>query len=180
MTLVMLAQGVVFGLIFTGGGETADSGGSGWIKATLMLVLGVLLLISAFRSFTSEPDPDAPPPKWMTLIETASPIMALALGAGMILISAKMWVFTMSAISGIGDARLGQPDSSITYLLYVLLVMSTLIIPILFQLFFPARATALLGSLGDWLASHNRQIMIVVSLVFGLLFLYQGVSGLLS
>ena len=49
MTLVRLAQGVIFGLILTGGGATDEGGGAGWIKSTLMLVLGILLLITAYK-----------------------------------------------------------------------------------------------------------------------------------
>jgi hypothetical protein len=37
-----------------------------------------------------------------------------------------------------------------------------------------------LGSFGDWREVHNSQIVMVVSLVFGLLFLYQGVTGLFA
>jgi hypothetical protein len=179
MTLVRLAQGLLFGLIFVGG-STDVSEGSGWIKSTLLAVLGILLLINAYKSFRKEPDPDAPPPKWLAMIEKASPLVALAMGAGLILLSAKLWVFTLGAISAIGAAQLGQPSSTIAFLLFVLLAESLLIIPILIRLLFPAKASALLGSFGDWLEAHNSQIVMVVSLVFGALFLYQGLTGLFA
>ena len=111
MTLVRLAQGVIFGFIFTGGSpDTAGRGReSGWIVPTLMLVLAILMLITAYRQWAKDPDPDAPPPKWLALPEKLTPLTALALGAGMILIAAKMWVFTLGAIGTIGAAQLGQP-----------------------------------------------------------------------
>ena len=181
MTVVRVAQGLLFGLVLTGGGsEQADaSGGTGWIKATLLLVLGILLLTTAYKQWASEPDPDAPPPKWLTTLETIAPFGALVMGAGLILISPKMWVFTLGAISTIGDAALGVSSGVGTFLLFVLLAESLLITPIFIRLLFPTRAAALLGSLGDWLEVHNSQIVMVVSLVFGLLFTYQGVAGLL-
>ncbi len=178
MTLVRLAQGVIFGLIITGG-ATDDGGGSGWIKSTLLLVLGVFLLITAYRSFTNHPDPDAPPPKWLTMIGNASPLTALALGAGLVLIAAKLWVFTLGAIATIGNAQLGQPAGTITFVLFALLAASLLIIPTLIRLIFPTKAAALLGAFGDWLEKYNSQIVMVVSLIFGLLFLYKGITGLL-
>jgi hypothetical protein len=181
MTVVRVAQGLLFGLVLTGGGsEQADaSGGTGWIKATLLLVLGILLLTTAYKQWASEPDPDAPPPKWLTMLETISPLKAFGLGMGLLLIAAKMWVFTLGAIGTIADAGLGQPTSTITFLLFVLLAESLLIGPILIRLLFPTRAASLLGSFGDWLELHNSQIVLVVSLIFGLLFTYQGVTGLL-
>ena len=182
MTVVRIGQGILFGFILTGGSsDPADvSEGTAWIKSTLLLVLGILLLITAYKNFTSDPDPDAPPPKWLTMLETLSPLTAFALGAGLVLISAKLWVFTLGAIGSIADARLGQPDSTITYLLYILLAESILIGVTLIRLLFPTRAASLLGSFGDWLEAHNAQIVMVVSLIFGLLFTYQGITGLLG
>jgi hypothetical protein len=179
MTLVRLGQGILFGLIFTGGQGAAETGseGSGWIVSTLLTVLGILLLISFYKALTGEEDPDAPPPKWMSMLDTMTPMMAFAIGAGLLLIGAKMWVFTLSAIGTIGDAALGQPASTITFVLFVLLAESLLILPILVRIVLPQQSQAWLGSLSNWLEIHNRQIVMVASLIFGLLFLYQGVSG---
>lgn len=179
MTLARLAQGVLFGLVLTGGEDGADTTGeTGWIKSTLLLVLGLLLLITAYRNWANHPDPDAPPPRWLTMLETVTPVTALGMGAGLVLIGAKLWVFTLGAIGTIGEAALGQPESTIAFVLYVLLAESLLIIPILIRLLFPTRAGALLGSFNNRLEAHSRLIVIVVSLVFGLLFTYQGISAL--
>ncbi len=182
MTLVRIGQGILFGLVLTGGSsDPADvSEGTAWFKSTLLLVLGVLLLITAYKKFSSDPDPDAPPPKWLTMLETLSPLKAFAIGVGLVLISAKLWVFTLGAIGTVADARLGQPDSTITYLLYILLAQSILIGVILIRLLFPTRAASLLGRFGDWLEVHDSQIVMVVSLIFGVLFAYQGMIGLLG
>ena len=72
MTLVRLGQGILFGLIFTGGADasgTTANEGSSWVVSTLLLVLGLLLLITAFKTWRGEPDPDAPPPKWLTMAD---------------------------------------------------------------------------------------------------------------
>lgn len=180
MTLVRLAQGVIFGLLLNSSSSADTSEGSGLVKSTLLLVLGILLLITAYKYFAKDPDPDAPPPKWLTMLNSFGPLGALAMGAGVILIGAKFWVFMLGALGVIGEAQLGQPSSTVAFLLFVLLAQSLLIIPILIRLIFPARASALLGSLGDWLEKHNSQIVMVVSLVFGLIFLYQGLTGLFS
>ncbi|MEA3336394.1 MAG: GAP family protein [Chloroflexota bacterium] len=179
MTLVRLAQGVVFGLVFTGGEGATETGseGSSWIVSTLLTVLGILLLISFYKALTGEADPDAPPPKWMAMLDGMTPLLALGVGAGLLLIGAKMWVFTLSAIGIIGEAAIGQPSSSIAFLIFVLLAESLLILPILVRIILPSKSSVWLGSLSAWLEKYNRQIVMVASLIFGLLFLYKGVSG---
>lgn len=178
MTLARLAQGLLFQLILTGGsGDPADASGITWIKSTVLLLLGIFLLITAYKQWSKEPDPDEPPPKWMKMLDGITPMRAFLFGAGMILIAIKLWVFTLGALSVIDEAQLGQPGSAIAFLIYVLLAQSILIFAILLRLLVPRRATSLLGSFSAWLETYNRQIVMVVSLVFGVLFLYQGVTG---
>lgn len=179
MTLARLAQGFLFGFVLTGGsGDAADaSSGIAWVKSTALLLLGIFLLSTAYKQWTKEPDPDAPPPKWMAMLDGVTPVRAFLFGAGFILIAAKLWVFTLGAISVIGEAQMGQRDSVVAFLWYILLAQSLLIIPILIRLLLPGQAGRLLGAFGDWLERYNRQIVIVVSLVFGLFFLYQSVMG---
>ncbi len=177
MTVARLAQGVLFGLVLTGGsGDPADAGNSG-VKATALTILGLLLLTTAYKKWAKEPDPDAPPPKWLTMLEGITPLKALLLGAGFVLIAAKLWVFILGAINAIGEAQLGQPASTWTFLLFILLAQSLLLIPILIRLLIPQRAKSLLASLADWLKRYNDPIVIAISLIFGVLFLYQGLSA---
>lgn len=82
MTLVRIAQGILFGLVLTGGDSAESADKSGWVKAALLLVLGILLLVNAYRTYAKVPDSDAPPPKWLTMLERVSPIGALGMGAG--------------------------------------------------------------------------------------------------
>jgi hypothetical protein len=178
MTLARLAQGVLFGLVLTGGsGDPADAQSSGAFKAGLLVALGLFLLTTAYKKWADTPDPDAPPPKWLTMLDNITPARALLAGAGFILIAAKLWVFTLGAISTIGEAQLGRSPSIIAFLLYILLAQSLLLLPILIRLLLPRQAAGWLSSFGGWLQQHNARIVMVVSLVFGLFFLYQGLSA---
>lgn len=180
MTIMRLFQGLLFGFILTGA-TTADKGdGRGPVASSLLLVLGLLLLISAFRKWWEEEDPDAPPPKWLTMLDTVTVLRAFALGLGLVLIAAKLWVFTLTALATIGEAQLGQPSSTIAFLLFVFLAESLLLLLILLRLIAPTQSTTWLDNISAWLTTNNRAIVIAVSSIFGLLFLYQGVSGLLS
>ncbi|MBE9156173.1 GAP family protein [Nodosilinea sp. LEGE 06152] len=181
MTLTRLLQGVAFGLFL---GESvaasAGNGGKGPVVATLLLVLGLLLLVTAYKKWRKQPDPDEPPPKWLTAIDSATPLQALGIGLTLPLIAVKLWVFTLSALSTIATAQLGLQAGAIAYLLFILLAQSLLLLPLALRLAIPQQSKAILDRASAWLTTYNRPIVIAVSLVFGLLFLQSGLSGLQS
>jgi hypothetical protein len=182
MTTLRLLQGLIFGLILTNSVATStpEAGGKSPIVSTLLLVLGILLLVTAYKQWRKDDDPDAPPPKWLIMIESLTPLKSFGVGFGLLLIGGKFWVFTLGAIGMIGQAQLGQPSSTLVYLLFILLAESLLLIPILIRIILPKQSTTLLEQASAWLTRYNRVIIIVVSLVFGTIFLYQGASGLLQ
>ncbi len=176
MTCMRLLQGLLFGLIFV----KEEGGGKSPVVLTLQLVLGILLLVTAYKQWRKEDDPDSPPPKWLTMMDSLSPLKAFGFGFGILLISGKAWVFTLGAIGIIDAAQLGQPSGAIAYLLFVILAESLLLLSIIFRVIIPKKSKAILEKASAWLTRNNRQIVMIVSLVFGLLFLYQGASGLLN
>jgi hypothetical protein len=177
MAAVRLVQGVVFGLILSST-DDASSSGPGPIVSAFLLVVGVLLLISAIRQLTTDVDPDAPPPKWLTKAETMAPGKAFLLGIGVMTIGAKFWVFTLTAIGAIGEADLGQPAATLTYLAYVVLAESIHVVIIGFATLAPSRSDAVLTSASTWLSDKNREIMIGIGFVFGAWFVVKALDGL--
>lgn len=178
MTVIRLLQGVVFGLIFAP--SAGEASGKSSLVSTLLMVLGILLLITAYKQWRGEDDPDGPPPKWVTTLDSITPLKAFGLGAGLVLISGKFWVFTLSAIGVIEEAQLGQTLSIVAFLLFLILAQSLLLLIILTRLVVPGRSKSMMESISVWLTRLNRPIIVTVSLIFGLLFFYQGVSGLLG
>jgi len=178
MTAVRLLQGVIFGLILSpSSGETS---GKSPVVSTLLMVLGILLLITAYKQWRNEDDPDGPPPKWLVKLDTLTPLKAIGMGAVLVLISGKFWVFTLSAIGIIGQAHLGQPSSILAFLLFMLLAQSLLLLAIIVRVIVPEQSKSITETISAWLTKYNRPIVLVVSLVFGLLFFVQGASGLLK
>ena len=99
---VRLLQGVLFFLLIPepSDTETAPSAGVAW----LLLVVGLLLLAKAGRSLVKDaPDEDAPPPRWIESVGTMSAGRAYLLGAGLLAIGAKFWVFTMLSLIHISE-----------------------------------------------------------------------------
>jgi hypothetical protein len=181
MTITRLFQGLIFGFILSKSATfAAGNSGKSPIISTLLLVLGILLLIAAYKKWRGVDDADDPPPKWLARIDDLTPLRAFEIGLGLPLIAAKLWVFTLSALATIAAAQLGQPTSAIAYLLFILLAESLLLLPILMRILIPDRSKSVLRKLSAWLTRNNRPITITVSLVFGLLFLYSGINGFVS
>lgn len=181
MTVVRLAQGLVFGFILTGATLTAPgSGQPGVITSTLLMVLGILLLVTAYRQWRQGEDPDAPPPKWLATVDDFSSAKALLIGAVLVGTSPNLWVFTLSAIATIGDARLSRPAGVIAFLLFVLVAELLVLLPLVIRIVLPRQAARVLDGISAWLTRHNRQLMIGVSVVFGSFFLVRGIGGLLA
>lgn len=181
MTTTRLLQGLIFGLILSESSAlTEESKGKNPVISTLLLVLGILLLIAAYKKWQREDDPDDSPPKRLVMIDSLTSLKAFGFGLGVPLISAKLWVFTLSALATIAAAQLDQLSSAIVYLLFILLAESLLLLPIVARIIFPERSKYLLSELSAWLSKYSRPIAIVVSLVFGLFFLQSGIRGLLA
>lgn len=173
-----LAQGVLFGLIMGTAMAANGEEGQGLITSTLLLIIGLLLLIAAFKKWRKEEDSDEPPPKWMAGIGNLTGLRAFGAGALYVVVAVKQWVFTLTAISIISEASLGQSMSVGLYLIFVLLTQALVLPPIVFFALAPVRAAQPLQAAQGWLDRHNRVIAITVSLIFGLWFSYQGITGL--
>jgi len=175
---VRLAQGIVFGYIFSSDPAATSETGANLVVSTLLIVLGVLMLITAFRKWDKEDDPDAPPPKWMAALGGLSALKAFGMGAALVAIAAKQWVFTLSAIGVIGKAQLTPPASIGLFLFYVLAVQALGLIAVIAYAVAPRPAGRVIARACEWLERNDRRILIAFSLIFGLFFLFKGIAGL--
>lgn len=178
--LVRVVQGVLFGYVFGVADEAHSPGGKGLIAATLLLVIGIMMLVAAYMKWRKQPDADDPPPKWMAMLDGLSAPKALLFGAGLMAVAVKQWVFTLSALAIVRDAPLGGLEQALGFLFFVLVAQSLMIAPILLYVLMPARAAQWLAALQRWLARYERVIMIAASLIFGLWFVFKGITGLMS
>ena len=179
MTTVRLAQGLVFGLLLgsqDGSSSTSDEPAAA--MSLLLLVLAIVFYVSAAKQVAKHPDEDAPPPKWMAMLDGIRPARAYLLGVGLLAIGAKPWVFTLGAIAAIGDAGLDQRVSIVTFLVFVVLTESIHLMAIGVAYALPDRSAALLDRITMFMETYNRTIMIVLGLVFGTWFLVKALGGL--
>jgi hypothetical protein len=179
MTVLRLTQGLVFGFVLGGdAGAAQGDDGASLAASIVLLVLAIVLYAAAARQILKEPDEDAPPPKWMAMVDGVTPIKAFALGMGLLAIGAKFWVFTLGAIAAISAAALGPASSIAAFLGFIALAESIHLALVAYAFAAPARADATLDRFSEALKRHNRQIVIALGLVFGTWFLLKALSGL--
>ncbi|BBX58908.1 hypothetical protein TM48_03193 [Mycobacterium shottsii] len=174
-----LLQGLVFGTILHWGARrSAPNHAHHWIVSTVLLIVALIFLVTAAREFFGDNDPEAPPPKWMAMPMSATPTRAFLIGAGLVTVSVKSWVFTLAAISVIGNAGLPRVGNMASYVLFVLLALSTNLLVVAMAALFPDQSRALLDRIQRWLQDNDRPIMIVVGLGFGIWFGFKALHGL--
>lgn len=179
MLSVRLVQGLLFAFVLGSGGDVPEDGsGPGLLASVLLLVVALLLYAGALKAFLGAPDEDAPPPRWMTAFEGIAPRRALLLGAGLTLASAKLWVFTLSAIAVIEAAAAGAVGTILWYLLFTAAALSISLVLVAVTWLRPADAQALLGRVSDAMERHDRLIVMGLGLVFGTWFLMKALDGL--
>lgn len=177
---VRLLQFVLFSRIF---GAVLDSGGESELdlmSSILLLLAGIVLLITAVKTWFKETDPEAPPSKWLAVIGRISAPVAFGMAVAMMFLGFKQWVFTLSAIAVIDEAKLGKIASVITYLLFIAAAQSLMLAPIIASATAPAASSKIVGGLLGWLERHSRTITVGVSLIFAIFFLSKSAAELLA
>lgn len=178
-TSVRLLQGVLFGLVLRAD-DAAGEDQSGVIVATLLLVLGLLMLIAAYKTWRKEEDPDAPPPKWMTTLSELSPLKAFGMGALLVTVSVKQWVFLLSALAIIDAGQLDIAAGVLLFIIFVVGAQALILTPIILYAVAPKQSAKLLDAAQNFLERYMRAITVAVSLVFGVWFVWKGITGLMG
>lgn len=174
-TLQFVLFGGLFGTIASANGEDVFD----LIPSTLLLVAGLVLVITAVRTWwCKEEDPDAPPPRWITTLGGMSTPAAFGMAVVLMFVALKQWVFTLSAIAVIDDAYLSKLETILAYVFFILGAQLLMLTPVISSAFAPAYSARMVEVVLRWLERNSRMITIVVSLAFGVWFLSKGMTGL--
>jgi len=112
-------------------------------------------------------------------MDKITPSKAFAFGALVTIVNFKNLALYFSAVSISLVSDLPLPSKIIIVLLDALVFCTFIIVPVLIYFLFPKRADQLLNWIKQSLETHSRPIGIWVPLVFGLIFLIRGITGLL-
>jgi cytochrome c biogenesis protein CcdA len=158
--------------------SSSSSGKSGIVSAVISLMLGVLLLIFAVKTFFGEDDPDAPPPKIMVMLDKMGAVKLLV--AGFLLSVAQLRFIGLLVIGAaiITNAALSTTENVISVLVLGLIMIWTLLIPIIVFLVMGERSDAAMKSMREWLNRNQRMVNVVVLGFFGIALLIKGLTGI--
>jgi len=170
LAIVRVVQYAVFAFVLEQAMANSTPGPSP-VEGALLLVVAVFLYVSAARKLADQPDEDAPPPRWMTMLDGASPRMAFAMGAGIVTFSPKLWAFTLGAIGAVGEAELDPAAGWLVYLVWLIAALSVHLVAVLGLVLLPHQAGPMLGRAADTLEARSRPLLVALGVVFGTWFL---------
>lgn len=149
------------------------------IAGVIKLVLGVLLLLLAVRQWRSRPRGDAEPamPKWMSAIDSMTPVRGLVLGFLLAGLNPKNLLLGAGAGVAIGTTDLSAGASTITIVIFVIIAASTVAVPVIGYLAASARLAGPLETIRVWLLHNNAIVMAILLLVLGVAMLGKGIAS---
>lgn len=173
---------VVLALLVLVGGAIDLAPGSGhstW-PGILKLVLGGYLLIAAVRKFRSRPrdDEEGSLPGWMNGIGSYTPLRSLGAGAALGALNPKNVVVALASAAAIAAGGLTIGQRVVASAIYVLVAALGVATPIVTMLALGNRAPEVLEGWNVWLRRNNASVMSVLFLVFGVVLIGQGISGI--
>lgn len=166
-------------LVLAGAAVGQDGDTPTW-AAVLQLVLGVLLLLLAARSWRGRPRGASEPatPGWMRAVDAFTPAKAFGLAVLLGAVNPKNLLLVVSGAAAIAAAT---DDTAARFgALAVFVVVATVGVaaPLVVYVATGPRAAALLDELKTWMVNHNAAIMAVLLLVIGAKMLGAGIAAL--
>jgi len=148
------------------------------VSDTFFLITGLLLLILAVRTFFMEDDPDAPPPKFMTILTKLGPIKLFGIGIALSIIQPRFIILVLAGTSIIAEAKLSPTENIISLLVLALLMVWPMLIPLVVFLVMGEHRVDAMKSMRTWLVHNQRMMNVVVMGIFGILLLFLGLTGM--
>lgn len=150
--------------------------------SALRVLIGVLLLLPAWRRWQSRPKEGEEPqiPRWMWRVESVNPAMAMGLGVVLSGLNPKDTTLAVIAAVAIAQAGLSAAESAITLAVFIAIATISVVAPITLYFLLGNRAEETLTGWKAWLTENNATVMAVLFLVFSVVLVGQGIRGLAS
>ncbi|MFJ8637089.1 GAP family protein [Streptomyces sp. NPDC093568] len=161
-------------VLLTGGQPPARDSTPSTAVLDAKLALGLALVLYGAYRYHRPPRPHSPP-RWTTRIDDASAITAAGLA----------WLLQPWALVGAGaatavDADLSTLASWLALTGYCLLGTLSLVVMEMYVVWAPAVASARLNALRAWLEQHQEQLIVTLSLLFGLWLTARSIAELVA
>lgn len=149
------------------------------LKALIDGVLGVVLLGFALKQWKNRAKPGKTPkmPKWMSAVESFSPIKALAIGFLLATLNLKNTPMGITAGAAISQLAKNPAEQSAGVMIYLVLASCTITVPVMLFLLFGNGLKKTLQTLKEWLVGNNATIMFVLFLILGIVLISKALGG---
>jgi threonine/homoserine/homoserine lactone efflux protein len=167
-------------LALSSGADPSDDGDPATWVSVLKLALGVLLLLVGVKQWRGRPrDGDtASTPKWMSALDTFTPVKAGGAGAVLAGLNPKNLLLAVGGAAAIAGAGIDTGQQAVAYAIFVVIATVGVGTPVVLSVVLGERSRKLLDDLKDWMASNNAVIMAVLILLLGVKQIGDGISGL--
>jgi threonine/homoserine/homoserine lactone efflux protein len=150
--------------------------------STVKLILGLLLIMLARREWRGRPKEGETPtlPKYLQAIDTVTPPRALGLGVLLSALNPKSLVLIVAAALTISQADLSDGDTLIAVAVFVVISVSTVVVPVVLYNVMGERAQPTLNSMRTWLTQNNAIVMSVLLLVIGVVVIGKAIAPIID
>jgi len=163
-------------------GKLGGGGTPGVISYVIQLLLGLLFLFMAYRSWKHRPEPGEEPklPAWMETLDTFSSGKSFGLAVLLSGTNVKNLGLLAGACVVIAQGGLTGAQSWIALAAFVAVACISVIAPVLYYFIAGASAEKTLTGWKTWLAANNSTVMVVLFLILGAKLAGTGLSGLIG
>jgi threonine/homoserine/homoserine lactone efflux protein len=161
-----------------GGGDDAPR----VISSVIKLLLGLLFLFMAYKSWKSRPKPGEEPklPAWMATLDSFSPGKSFGMAALLSGTNPKNLGLLASACMMIAQSGMSGAQPWITLAVFLAVACISVILPVLYYFIAGVSAEKTLTVWKTWLVANNNTIMFVLLLILGVKLVGSGLDGLLG
>ena len=149
------------------------------LVGVIKVIVGLLLILAALRQWRGRPakGEQASLPKWMSAVDSMTPVKALVLGFLLAAVNPKNLLLAASAGLLVGSASLSLGHEAVVILIFTLLAGCTVLIPVIAYLVASSRMAGPLENLRAWLTANGAAIMAVLLLVLGVSLIGEGIGS---
>lgn len=160
--------------------DVSTSSGPSKAASILRILLGLLLFFAAFGQWRKRPKPgeEVAMPRWMASIASFNAGKSLGLAALLSGVNPKNLALTFSAAVSVAQGGLAIGSVILAFAIYILIASATVAAPVLIYLIMGDKADKTLNAWKAWLTENNGTVMFVLFLIFGMVLLGKGISGL--
>jgi hypothetical protein len=166
-------------LAVAGPADANDDGAPATWTHWLKLALGLVLLRVAATQWRSRPADgvEAPMPKWMTALDSVTPLKATGLGAFLGTINPKNLLLIVGGATAVAQLGVSTGDQVAAWIVFTVIATIGVAAPLVIYFAMGDRAAAILESIRARMAHGNAAIMAVLCLIIGVKLIGDAISG---